>query len=170
SGTLAVPLIVGMGAAAELAGQLLADESKRLSYLRDKLEGEVLKACDFVYVNGDKDHRLPNTTNLSFEFIEGESFIMALPEICVSSGSACTSASLEPSHVIRALGVKEELAHSSIRFTLGRRSTEQDVDTTIEKVKAAVKRLRDMSPLYEMAQKGMDINSIKWTAGEGARH
>jgi len=165
SGTLAVPIIVGFGAAAEIAGQDMTEEMKRTAYLRDKLESEILKACDYVHVNGDPDNRLPGTTNLSFEFIEGESLIMGMPDLCVASGSACTSASLEPSHVIQALGVKEELAHSSIRFGIGRQTTEEEVDFALEKIKGVVEKLRAMSPLYEMAQEGIDIDSIKWTAG-----
>lgn len=165
SGTLAVPLIVGFGAACEIAGRDLPEEMKRFAYLRDKLEQGILKACDYVYVNGDKDGRLPGTTNLSFEFIEGESMLMALKGICVASGSACTSASLEPSHVIQALGVKEDLAHSSIRFGVGRPTRDEDIDFAVEQVKQAVARLREMSPLYEMAQQGVNIDEIKWTAG-----
>lgn len=163
SGTLPVPLIVGFGKAAELAREEMAEEQERLSQLRDRLYKGLVTRLPEVYVNGSLAHRLPGNLNISFAFVEGESLLMALKDIAVSSGSACTSASLEPSYVLRALGVGDELAHTSIRFGIGRYNTEAEVDYVIELVVASVERLRSLSPLWEMHQEGIDINSIQWT-------
>jgi cysteine desulfurase len=162
SGTLAVPLIVGFGKACELCNQVMPEESKRLSELRERLKEGILKNLDEVYLNGHPTKRLPNNLNLSFAYVEGESVLMGLKEIAVSSGSACTSATLEPSYVIRALGVGSDLAHSSIRFGLGRFNTEEEVDYVIKRVTETIQKLRAMSPLYEMAKEGIDIKSVQW--------
>ena len=162
SGTLDVPGIVGFGAACELAYREMEAEAERLRFLRDRLEGGILSHVEEVYRNGHAERRLPGTSNLSFAYVEGESLMMGLNEIAVSSGSACTSAILEPSHVLRALGVGEELAHSSIRFSLGRFNTEEEVDYVIQRVKETVERLREMSPLYEMVKEGIDLSSVQW--------
>lgn len=130
--------------------------------LRDRLEKTVRSELDHIEINGHEEHRLPNTSNMSFAYVEGESLIMGVPDVAVSSGSACTSASLEPSYVLRALGVGDELAHSSIRFSIGRFTTEEDVDQAAASIIATVKRLRDMSPLYEMVQEGIDPSTIDW--------
>jgi cysteine desulfurase len=163
SGTLPVPLIVGFGKAAELAKAEMADEAARLRGLRDRLLRGIQHKLVETYVNGSLESRLPGNLNISFAFVEGESLLMALKDIAVSSGSACTSASLEPSYVLRALGVGEELAHTSIRFGLGRFNTEAEVDYTIDHVVKAVERLRALSPLWDMHQEGIDLNSIQWT-------
>jgi cysteine desulfurase len=163
SGTLPVPLIVGFGKAAELARLEMADEAERLEKLRDRLYRGLTRRLTETYVNGSLEHRLPGNLNISFAFVEGESLLMALKDIAVSSGSACTSASLEPSYVLRALGVGDELAHTSIRFGLGRFNTEAEVDYVIELVATSVERLRQLSPLWEMHLEGIDINSIQWT-------
>ncbi len=163
SGTLPVPLIVGFGRAAEVAKADMADEAIRLGALRDRLYQGLTRQLTETYVNGSLEHRLPGNLNISFAFVEGESMLMALKDIAVSSGSACTSASLEPSYVLRALGVGEELAHTSIRFGIGRFNTEAEIDYTIELVVKSVLRLRELSPLWEMHQDGIDIASIKWT-------
>jgi cysteine desulfurase len=163
SGTLAVPLIVGFGKACEIAKAEMADEAVRLGRLRDRLYQGITARLAETYVNGTMDHRLPGNLNISFAFVEGESLLMALKDIAVSSGSACTSASLEPSYVLRALGVGDELAHTSIRFGIGRFNTEQEIDYVIDLVVRAVERLRSLSPLWEMHQEGIDINSIQWT-------
>jgi cysteine desulfurase len=162
SGTLNVPGIVGMGAAAEIAQNEMAEESRRLGALRDKLESAILAALPYSYVNGNVERRLSHTSNMSFAYVEGESMMMAIKEIAVSSGSACTSASLEPSYVLKSLGLGDELAHSSIRFSMGRFTTEAEVDFVINKVITGVNRLRDMSPLYEMALEGIDISKVEW--------
>jgi cysteine desulfurase len=164
SGTLNVAGIVGFGAAAEIAKNEMAAESIRITALRDRLWTRLSKNLDLVHVNGSVEHRLPGNLNVSFSYVEGEAMMMAIKDVAVSSGSACTSASLEPSYVLRALGVEEELAHSSIRFGLGRFTTEEEVDFVIDLVTRAVKRLRDMSPLYEMAKEGIDLKSIEWAA------
>lgn len=161
SGTLNVPGIVGFGAACRLSQELMLDESIRLSQLRDKLEIELLKIPETA-LNGHKQHRLPHLTNISFTYVEGEGLMMGIKDIAVSSGSACTSASLEPSYVLKALGLSDELGHSSIRFGLGRFTTEAEIDYTIEHVTAAVSRLRELSPLWEMFQEGVDISKIEW--------
>jgi cysteine desulfurase len=163
SGTLPVPLIVGFGKAAELAQHELAGEAVRLRRLRDRLLAGLQAGLTEIYVNGSLEHRLPGNLNVSFAFVEGESLLMALKDVAVSSGSACTSASLEPSYVLRALGIGDELAHTSIRFGIGRFNTEAEIDYTIDLVVHAVKRLRELSPLWEMHQEGIDIHSIQWT-------
>lgn len=163
SGTLAVPLIVGFGKAAELALAEREDEALRLGSLRDRLHRGIVSRLSEVYVNGSMEHRLPGNLNISFAFVEGESLLMALKDLAVSSGSACTSASLEPSYVLRALGIGDELAHTSIRFGIGRFNTEAEIDYVIELVVRSVERLRSLSPLWEMHQEGIDINSIQWT-------
>ncbi len=163
SGTLPVPMIVGFGKAAELAGEEMAEEAIRLRGLRDRLLHGIQKRLTETYVNGSLEHRLPGNLNISFAFVEGESLLMALKDVAVSSGSACTSASLEPSYVLRALGVGDELAHTSIRFGIGRFNTEAEIDYVIELVVKSVERLRALSPLWEMHQDGIDINSIQWT-------
>ncbi len=162
SGTLNVPGIVGLGAACELAGKEMPVESERLLQLRTKLQAGIFERLDEVYVNGHPTERLPGNLNVSFAYVEGESLLMGINDIAVSSGSACTSATLEPSYVIRALGINEELAHSSIRFGLGRFNTEEEVDYVTDRVSKEVKRLRDMSPLYEMAKEGIDLKSVNW--------
>jgi cysteine desulfurase len=164
SGTLNVPGIVGFGRAAELCRVEMASEAARLVGLRERLTQKLFARLPEVYVNGSKDHRLPGNLNISFAYVEGEGLMMALKDVAVSSGSACTSASLEPSYVLRALGIGEELAHTSIRFGLGRFNTEEEVDYVADHVVAAVTRLRELSPLWEMAQEGIDLKSIKWAA------
>ncbi|MBC2770203.1 IscS subfamily cysteine desulfurase [Pusillimonas minor] len=163
SGTLATHQIVGMGEAFRIARLEMAAENERIRALRDRL-WQGLSQVEEVYLNGDMERRVPHNLNVSFNYVEGESLIMAIKELAVSSGSACTSASLEPSYVLRALGRNDELAHSSIRFTLGRFTTEQEVDFAIELLKTRVAKLRDMSPLWEMAQDGIDLNSVQWAA------
>lgn len=165
SGTLNVTGIVGLGKACELARLELESEAKRAAELRDHLEARILTALDYVTVNGDKQHRLPGNSNLSFSFVEGESLLMGISDVAVSSGSACTSASLEPSHVLRAMEVGDELAHSSIRFGIGRFTTQEEVDFACDQVIEAVKRLRELSPLYEMAQEGIDLSTVNWQGG-----
>jgi cysteine desulfurase len=162
SGTLPVPLIVGFGKACEICMQVMPEESKRLTGLRERLKEGILKELDEVYLNGHPTKRLPNNLNLSFAYVEGESVLMGLKEIAVSSGSACTSATLEPSYVIRALGVGSDLAHSSIRFGLGRFNTEEEVDYVIKRVIDTIQKLREMSPLYEMAKEGVDLKTVQW--------
>ncbi|QQL48367.1 IscS subfamily cysteine desulfurase [Mucilaginibacter ginkgonis] len=161
SGTLNVPGIVGLGKACELARLEMADEAARLSKLRDKLESS-LTVLEESYVNGNVDHRLPHVANISFKYVEGEGLMMAMKDLAVSSGSACTSASLEPSYVLKSLGLSDDLAHSSIRFGLGRFTTEEEVDYAIEVTKKAVTHLRELSPLWEMFKEGIDLNSIEW--------
>jgi cysteine desulfurase len=163
SGTLNVPGIVGLGKACELAAQELEKDAEHGRRLRDLFEKRIFDNLDYVYVNGDPEHRLPHATNLSFAYVEGESLIMGIKDLAVSSGSACTSASLEPSHVLRACGVGDELAHSSIRFSFGRMTTEEETIAAADQVIAAVKRLRELSPLYEMAQEGIDLSTIEWS-------
>jgi len=162
SGTLNVPGIVGMGAAAQLCQQLMPTEGSRLGALRDKLEQAITGQLDGTKINGHLTRRIPNTSNISFAWVEGESLMMAIKEIAVSSGSACTSASLEPSYVLKSLGVGDDLAHSSLRFGLGRFTNEQQIDYTAEKVVQGVTKLREMSPLYELVQEGIDPNTIEW--------
>ncbi len=164
SGTLPVPLIVGFGKACEIMAQEGRAESVRLAALRERLRARIMDALDEVYVNGSVEHRLPGNLNISFNFVEGEGLMMAIKDVAVSSGSACTSASLEPSYVLRALGVGDELAHSSIRFGLGRFNTEEEVDFVADLVVEKVKRLRELSPLWEMHQEGIDLKSIEWAA------
>jgi cysteine desulfurase len=164
SGTLNVPGIVGMGMAAELCQQEMELEARRIGGMRDRLQAKLFAALPEVYVNGSEEHRLPGNLNISFAYVEGEGLMMAMKDAAVSSGSACTSASLEPSYVLRALGIGEELAHTSIRFGLGRFNTDEEVDYVADHVTGAVKKLRDLSPLWEMAQEGIDLKSIKWAA------
>ncbi|CAN4272813.1 NifS Cysteine sulfinate desulfinase/cysteine desulfurase and related enzymes [Methylophilaceae bacterium] len=163
SGTLATHQIVGMGEAFRLAREEMVEESTRIRRLRDKLL-HGLQSMEEVYVNGDLDHRVPHNLNISFNYVEGESLIMAVKGIAVSSGSACTSASLEPSYVLRALGRSDELAHSSIRFSIGRFTTEADVDYTINLMKSKIDKLRELSPLWEMFKDGIDLSKVQWAA------
>ncbi|HKQ04196.1 MAG TPA: IscS subfamily cysteine desulfurase [Blastocatellia bacterium] len=165
SGTLNVTGIVGLGKAAEIARTDMESDSARILGLREKLRRGLMDELPDVYVNGSMEHRLPGNLNISFAYVEGESLLMGINDIAVSSGSACTSASLEPSYVLKALGVGEELAHSSIRFGLGRFNTEEEVDYTINRVNEAVNRLRELSPLWEMVQEGVDLSKVQW-AGE----
>lgn len=162
SGTLPTPQVVGLGEAARIAKEEMGADAERVRYLSDKFMKAIKDDIPDVFLNGDREHRWPGCINLSFAYIEGESMIMAIKDLAVSSGSACTSASLEPSYVLRAIGVGEDLAHTSIRFGIGRFTTEEEVDCAIEIVKGSINRLRDMSPLWEMAQQGIDINSIEW--------
>ena len=164
SGTLNVTGIIGLGKACEIAGGEMLGENRRLHELRDKLQAGIFERLDEVYLNGHPTERLPGNLNVSFAYVEGESLLMGVSDIAVSSGSACTSATLEPSYVIRALGTDEELAHSSIRFGLGRFNTEEEVDYVTARVSKEVKRLREMSPLYEMAKEGIDLKSVQWKA------
>lgn len=161
SGTLNVPGIVGLGKACEIAKNEMVDEAIRLSAMRDKLEKELL-TIEEAYVNGSIERRLPHVTNISFKFVEGEGLMMGVKDIAVSSGSACTSASLEPSYVLKALGLDDELAHSSLRFGLGRFTTDEEIEYTIGHVKTAVDKLREMSPLWEMFKEGIDLKSVAW--------
>jgi len=163
SGTLATHQIVGMGEAIALAQQEMGTENERIRMLRDRLWAG-LSQIEEVYLNGDLEHRVPHNLNVSFNYVEGESLIMAIKDIAVSSGSACTSASLEPSYVLRALGRSDELAHSSIRFTLGRFTTEQDVDFTIKLLHEKIGKLRELSPLWDMFKEGIDLNTVQWAA------
>jgi cysteine desulfurase len=162
SGTLNVPGIVGLGKAAEIARLEMAQDTERLSRLRDKLEG-ALTQLEETYINGNREHRMPHVTNISFKHVEGEGLMMTFNQnIAVSSGSACTSASLEPSYVLVALGLGDDLAHSSIRFSLGRFTTEEDIDYAIEAVSKGVNHMRDLSPIWEMYKEGIDLNSVEW--------
>lgn len=163
SGTLPTHQIVGMGAAFAIAGQDMAAEGQRISQLRQRL-WDGLRQLPGVYLNGDLDRRVPHNLNVSFDYVEGESLMMSLPQLAVSSGSACTSASLEPSYVLRAIGRSDELAHSSLRISLGRYTTTQNVDFAVQAITESVARLRDLSPLWEMAQQGVDLNSVQWPA------
>jgi cysteine desulfurase len=162
SGTLPTPLVVGLGEAARIAKAEMAADEERIKYLSNKLYNAVVTEVPDVFLNGDKEQRIPGNLNLSFAYIEGESMIMAIKDLAVSSGSACTSASLEPSYVLRALGVDEELAHTSIRFGIGRFTTEEEIDFAIQVITTNIKKLRDMSPLWEMVQEGIDLKSIQW--------
>jgi cysteine desulfurase len=164
SGTLPVPMIVGFGKAVELCEQEMPTEAQRLSAMRDRLQTAITSKLEEVYLNGHPTERLPNNLNLSFAYVEGESLLMGLKEIALSSGSACTSATLEPSYVLRALGVGSDLAHSSIRFGLGRFNTEEEVDYVARRIIEVVTKLREMSPLYEMAKEGIDLKSVQWAA------
>lgn len=162
SGTLNVPGIVGFGKACEIARLEMKEEGERLSKMRDRLESALLQ-LEESYLNGNKEHRLPHTSNISFKYVEGEGLMMGIKDIAVSSGSACTSASLEPSYVLKSLGLDDELAHSSLRFGLGRFTTEEEIDYTIDCVTNAVNKLRDMSPLWEMFKEGIDLKTIEWS-------
>jgi cysteine desulfurase len=162
SGTLNVPGIVGMGKAAEIARLEMAADGERLRGLRDYLNEQLHKNLDEIYINGSMEHRLPHSLNISFAYVEGESLLMGINDVAVSSGSACTSASLEPSYVLKALGAGDDLAHSSIRFGLGRWTTKEEVDYVVDKLTSVVRRLREMSPLYEMAKEGVDLAKMQW--------
>ncbi len=164
SGTLNVPGIVGLGEACEICRREMPEESARLRALRDRLRAKLEAGLDEVYVNGSWEHRLPNNLNMSFAYVEGESLLMGIKEVAVSSGSACTSATLEPSYVLRALGVGDDLAHTSIRFGLGRFNTEEEVDFVAERVIDTVRKLRELSPLYEMAKEGVDLKEVEWAS------
>jgi len=164
SGTLNVPAIVGFGKACEIARQEMPAEMERMRALRDRLQDGLFRRLDEVYINGSMEHRLPNNLNVSFAYVEGESLLMGINDIAVSSGSACTSATLEPSYVLKALGVGEDLAHTSIRFGLGRFNTPEEVDYVTGRVVETVMRLRELSPLYEMAKEGVDLKSMQWKA------
>ncbi len=164
SGTLNVPGIVGFGAACEVAQKEMPAEMERLRGLRDRLHQGITSRLDEIYPNGSMEHRLPHNLNVSFAYVEGESLLMGINDIAVSSGSACTSASLEPSYVLKALGVGEDLAHTSIRFGLGRFNTEEEVDYVVDRLAETVSRLRELSPLYEMAKEGVDVSAMQWNA------
>jgi cysteine desulfurase len=164
SGTLNVPGIVGLGKACAIAQEEMPEEMKRLGGLRDRLNERITSRLDEVYVNGSMEHRLPNNLNISFAYVEGESLLMGINDIAVSSGSACTSATLEPSYVLKALGTGDDLAHSSIRFGIGRFNTEAEVDYVADRVVETVNRLRELSPLYEMAKEGINLADVKWAA------
>jgi cysteine desulfurase len=164
SGTLNVPGIVGLGEACAIAQKEMAGEAKRLAHLRDKLKNKLEGALDETYINGTMESRLPHNLNMSFAYVEGESLLMGINDVAVSSGSACTSATLEPSYVLKALGAGDDLAHSSIRFGLGRFTTEEEVDYVAGKVIDVVKKLRELSPLYEMFKEGVDLSKVEWTA------
>ncbi len=164
SGTLNVPGIVGLGKAAELCSLGMTQEIARASELRDRLKDKLLSELDETYINGSVDHRLPHNLNISFAYVEGESLLMGINDIAVSSGSACTSATLEPSYVLKALGAGDDLAHSSIRFGIGRFNTDEEIDYTANKVIEVVRKLRDLSPLYEMVKEGVDLSKVEWAA------
>jgi len=164
SGTLNVPGIVGFGKAAELCRESLSEEMTRMSAMRDRLKDTILAELDEVYINGSLEHRLPHNLNISFAYVEGESLLMGINDIAVSSGSACTSATLEPSYVLKALGAGDELAHSSIRFGVGRFNTDEEIDYTARKVIDVVRKLRELSPLYEMVKEGVDLRKVEWAA------
>ena len=164
SGTLNVPGIVGLGAACEVCERDMQRDAAHSGGLRERFEQRIFAQLDHVHLNGDREHRLPNCSNISFSYVEGESLIMGLKDVAVSSGSACTSASLEPSHVLKACDVGDELAHSSIRFGFGRFTTQEEVDFAADEVIQAVKRLRELSPLYEMVQEGIDLGTVNWSA------
>ncbi len=164
SGTLNVPGIVGLGEACAICQKEMAEESKRMAHMRDKLRAKLESELDETFINGTMESRLPNNLNMSFAYVEGESLLMGINDIAVSSGSACTSATLEPSYVLKALGVGDDLAHTSIRFGLGRFNTEEEVDYVADRVIQVVKKLRDLSPLYEMAKEGIDLSTVQWAA------
>jgi cysteine desulfurase len=166
SGTLNVPGIVGFGKSAQIAREELDKEVAEMFRLRERLRATLERELDEVYINGDLEKRLPGNLNMSFAYVEGESLLMGIHDVAVSSGSACTSASLEPSYVLKALGVGEDLAHTSIRFGIGRFNTEEEVDYVAKRVIEVVRRLRDLSPLYEMAKEGIDLKSVNWAAAE----
>jgi cysteine desulfurase len=164
SGTLNVPGIVGLGKAAAICQAEMSAEGERLRKLRDRLNEKFHANLDEIYINGSMEHRLPHNLNISFAYVEGESLLMGINDVAVSSGSACTSASLEPSYVLKALGAGDDLAHSSIRFGLGRWTTEEEVDYVVDKLTSVVRRLREMSPLYEMVKEGVDLSKMQWVA------
>ena len=164
SGTLNVPGIVGLGKACDIASTDMAQEASRLGGLRNRLKDKIMGQLDEVYVNGSMEHRLPGNLNISFLYVEGESLLMGINDIAVSSGSACTSATLEPSYVLKALGLGDDLAHSSIRFGLGRFNTDAEVDYVADRIVTTVKKLRELSPLYEMVKEGIDLSKVQWQA------
>ena len=164
SGTLNVPGIVGLGEACAIAQREMPEESKRLAAMRDRLKSLLEDALDETFINGTMEHRLPNNLNMSFAYVEGESLLMGINDVAVSSGSACTSATLEPSYVLKALGIGDDLAHTSIRFGLGRFNTEEEVDFVAGRVISVVRKLRELSPLYEMAKEGVDMSKVVWAA------
>jgi cysteine desulfurase len=164
SGTLNVPGIVGLGKACAIASEEMPKESCHLAGLRNRLKDRIMGRLDEVYINGSMEHRLPGNLNISFAYVEGESLLMGINDVAVSSGSACTSATLEPSYVLKALGTGDDLAHSSIRFGIGRFNTEAEIDYVADRVSETVERLRELSPLYEMAKEGVDLKSVKWAA------
>jgi cysteine desulfurase len=164
SGTLPTPLVVGLGEAARIASLEMGKDAEHVKRLSDKFLKAIMDDMKDVFMNGDREQRYPGNINLSFAYVEGESMIMAIKDLAVSSGSACTSASLEPSYVLRALGVNEELAHTSIRFGIGRFTTEEEIDFAIKTVKGSIDKLREMSPLWEMVQEGVDLSKIEWAA------
>ncbi len=164
SGTLNVPGIVGLGEACAIAQREMPEEMTRMRYLRDKLRAKLEAGLDEVYINGSMEHRLPQNLNMSFAYVEGESLLMGINDIAVSSGSACTSATLEPSYVLKALGLGDDIAHSSIRFGIGRFNTEEEIDYVADKLIDVVKKLRELSPLYEMAKEGIDLSKVVWAA------
>jgi cysteine desulfurase len=164
SGTLNVPGIVGLGKACELAGEEMESEAKRLTAMRDRLKHKLESSLDYIHVNGTMEHHLPGNLNMSFVYVEGESLLMGINDVAVSSGSACTSATLEPSYVLKALGLGDDVAHSSIRFGLGRFNTDAEVDYVADKVIDVVQKLRELSPLYEMVKEGIDLTKIEWAA------
>ena len=162
SGTLNVPGIVGLGEACAICQREMPEETKRLRYLRDKLRSKLEAGLDEIYLNGSWEHRLPHSLNLSFAYVEGESLLMGINDVAVSSGSACTSATLEPSYVLKALGLGDDIAHSSIRFGIGRFNTEEEIDYVADKLIDVVRKLRELSPLYEMAKEGIDLSTVSW--------
>jgi cysteine desulfurase len=164
SGTLNVPGIVGLGEACAIALREMAEESARLRKMRNYLKDRLTTELDEVNINGSMEHRLPHNLNISFQYVEGESLLMGINDIAVSSGSACTSATLEPSYVLKALGLGDDLAHSSIRFGLGRFNTQEEVEYTANRVIEVVRKLRELSPLYEMVKEGVDLSKVQWTA------
>jgi len=164
SGTLNVPGIVGLGEACAIAQRELPEEIKRMRYLRDKLRAKLEAGIDEVFINGSMEHRLPQNLNMSFLYVEGESLLMGINDVAVSSGSACTSATLEPSYVLKALGLGDDLAHSSIRFGIGRFNTEEEIDYVADRLIEVVTKLRELSPLYEMAKEGIDLSKVQWAA------
>jgi len=159
---LNVPGIAGFGKEAELCKELMPEEMVKHAALRDRLKDKLMAELDETYINGSMEHRLPHNLNISFAYVEGESLLMGINDVAVSSGSACTSASLEPSYVLKALGAGDDLAHSSIRFGLGRWTTEEEVDYVADKLAQVVTRLREMSPLYELAKEGVDLSTMQW--------
>jgi cysteine desulfurase len=162
SGTLNVPGIVGLGEACAICQREMPEETKRLRYLRDKLRSKLEAGLDEIYLNGSWEHRLPHSLNMSFAYVEGESLLMGINDVAVSSGSACTSATLEPSYVLKALGLGDDIAHSSIRFGIGRFNTEEEIDYVADKLVDVVRKLRELSPLYEMAKEGIDLSKVQW--------
>jgi len=168
SGTLNVPGIVGLGKACELCQKEMAEEGARMRRLRERLKDGIFARLDEVFINGSMEHRLPNNLNVSFAYVEGESLLMGINDVAVSSGSACTSATLEPSYVLKALGVGEDLAHTSIRFGIGRFNTEEEVDYVVNRIVEVVSRLRELSPLYEMAKEGVDLSKMNWKVASDA--